>query len=126
MDVLVFRSGEAKWGIEISRVREILDTTIVIPLPELPVWMTGLMDHRGTLVPVVDFRILSGDEPMGRNATLVIAAGERDLAITVDGVESTESIDPSTLLPDPDRPWTVGVSGEIAILDPTTLLEVRQ
>ncbi len=123
MDILVFRAGDARWGVDVTRVSEILDTISVTPLPGLPEWMPGLMDHRGSLMPVIDFRLLSGSTPAGRDTTMVIAIDDRELALTVDGVDSTESVDPSSVEPDPDRPWTVGVAGDVTILDPETLLE---
>jgi purine-binding chemotaxis protein CheW len=126
MDLLVFRAGEARWGIDVTRVREILDVIAVTPLPGLPGWIRGILDLRGRLLPVLDFRLLSGVEPAGREATIVLAiAGEREFAVTVDGVETTESIDPSAVEPDPERTWTRGVAAGIAIIDPETLLEVN-
>lgn len=123
MEILVFRAGTARWGVEVARVTEILDAISVTPLPGLPDWMPGLLDHRGSLMPVVDFRLLSGGKPAGRDTTVVVRDDTRELAVTVDSVESTESIDPATVVPDPDHPWAIGVTGDLTILDPALLLE---
>ena len=126
MDILVFRAGDARWGIDVTRVREILDVIAVTPLPGLPGWIRGILDLLGRLMPVVDFRLLSGVQPAGREATIVLAIeGEREFAVTVDGVESTESIDPDAVEPDPRCKWARGVTSGISLIDPETLLEVR-
>jgi len=126
MEALLFRTGTSRWAVEVSRVHEILDDATVVELPELPLFLPGVIDHRGTLIPVVDFRALSGTSPAARGATIVVSGSEgHSLALVVDAVESTSELEPSSHDGEERRAWVVGQVGEISLIDPSALLEVR-
>lgn len=125
MEILVFCAGEEKWGLAVECVVEILDSVSITQLPGLPAWTPGLADHRGRLLPVVDIRLLCGVKPAGRETTMVVSTGDGEIALVVDGVETTESIDVSTVTFDESRPWTAGLAGDVTILDPGLVMEAR-
>jgi purine-binding chemotaxis protein CheW len=54
---LTFRLGEEKFAIDVSQVREILDVTTITKVPRAPEFMRGVINVRGSVVPVVDLRL---------------------------------------------------------------------
>ncbi len=57
---LAFRLGEESFAFEIERVREVLSYTKVTKVPNTPDYMSGVINLRGNVVPVVDLRLLFG------------------------------------------------------------------
>jgi len=57
---LTFFLGDETFSIEIGRVREVLDYTIVTNVPRMPGYMQGVINLRGGVVPVIDLRLKFG------------------------------------------------------------------
>ena len=53
---LTFRLGEEEYGVEILKVQEIKGYSTITPIPNTPAYLKGVMNLRGTIVPVVDLR----------------------------------------------------------------------
>ncbi|MDP2105911.1 MAG: chemotaxis protein CheW, partial [Desulfobulbaceae bacterium] len=49
---LTFRLGEEIFAIEIGKVREVLDFSAVTKVPQTPPFMRGVINLRGSVVPV--------------------------------------------------------------------------
>jgi purine-binding chemotaxis protein CheW len=91
--LLTFLIGQDEYGMSILRVREIAEYRPLTPVPTTPPWMRGVMNLRGTVVPVVDLAAKLGLEPtrVSRRTCLVIVELEADaeemvMAVMVDGV----------------------------------------
>ena len=70
---LTFTIGDEEYGIEILRVQEIKGYPAITPIPHAPPWIKGVMNLRGTVVPVVDLRIKFGTgDPTYDRFTVVI------------------------------------------------------
>jgi purine-binding chemotaxis protein CheW len=54
---LTFRLGQEVFGIDVAKVREVLDLTTITAIPRTPEFMRGVINLRGTVVPVVDLRL---------------------------------------------------------------------
>jgi purine-binding chemotaxis protein CheW len=54
--VVVFTVAGHEFGIRISAVREIISFSQVVALPEMPPWMVGITNVRGTMLPIFDLR----------------------------------------------------------------------
>jgi purine-binding chemotaxis protein CheW len=54
---LTFTLGEEVFAIEIAKVREVLEMTSITKVPRTPDFMRGVINLRGSVVPVVDLRI---------------------------------------------------------------------
>lgn len=54
---LTFKLGEEMFAIDVSQVREILDVTAITKVPRAPAFMRGVINVRGSVVPVVDLRM---------------------------------------------------------------------
>ncbi len=57
---LTFALGEELYAIDVADVREVLEMTPVTPIPRVPPYMRGVINVRGSVVPVVDLRIKFG------------------------------------------------------------------
>ena len=53
---LTFNLGEELFALDIAKVREVLDFTAVTKVPRTPDFMRGVINLRGSVVPVVDLR----------------------------------------------------------------------
>lgn len=62
MLLLTFRAAENLYAIDVARVVEVVPRINLRRLPHAPGFLAGLFDYRGTVVPVVDLRILLGSE----------------------------------------------------------------
>lgn len=60
IQVVVFGLGEEEFALPVGCVREILDHHAAFRVPHAPAWLLGLIDVRGTSVPVVDLRTRLG------------------------------------------------------------------
>lgn len=61
---LTFRLGEEEYGFDVARVREVLDVTTVTKVPQTPDYLRGVINLRGSVVPVVDLRLKFGMESL--------------------------------------------------------------
>jgi len=57
---LLFRLIDEEYGVEISRVREIVPFGAVTRVPQREPWVLGVMNLRGRVVPVVDLAVKFG------------------------------------------------------------------
>ena len=55
--------GEAEYGIDIMSVREIKGWTETTSIPYAPPWIRGVINLRGTIVPILDLRARFRQEP---------------------------------------------------------------
>ncbi len=56
VQLVTFRVGGEEFGLDVFAVHEILRYQAPTPMPRAPEFVEGVMDVRGTLVPVVDLR----------------------------------------------------------------------
>ena len=126
-EVLVFLLDEEEYGVDILTVQEIRGYEGVTPVPGVPVYVKGVMDLRGTIVPVVDLRVRFGRlEPRYDALTVVIIlqlAG-RTVGMVVDGVSDVVQLQDHEIKPAPELGSTLGVSflREVAVIDGRMLL----
>ncbi len=57
---LTFRLGEEVFAIDVKQVREVLDLTSITKVPRAPDFMRGVINLRGSVVPVVDLKMKFG------------------------------------------------------------------
>jgi purine-binding chemotaxis protein CheW len=57
---LTFKLGDEVFALDITKVREVLDFTTVTKVPRTPEFMRGVINLRGSVVPVVDLRLKFG------------------------------------------------------------------
>ena len=57
---LTLRLGDEVFALDISKVREVLDFTTVTKVPRTPAFLRGVINLRGSVVPVADLRLTFG------------------------------------------------------------------
>ena len=51
---LTFKLGEELFGVDVSKAREVLDFAAVTKVPQAPDYMLGVINLRGSVVPVIN------------------------------------------------------------------------
>lgn len=84
---LTMTLGEELFAIDIFSVREILDFTDITRIPQTPEFMRGVVNVRGSAVPVIDLKMKFGLGKVERtlNTRIVIVEIKRDEEIAVMG-----------------------------------------
>jgi len=111
---LTFTLGEVFFALDISSVREILDLQDITRIPGAPDYMRGVVNVRGTAVPVMDLRMKFG---LGRvektlNTRVVIVEIIKNEATSVvgamaDSVKEVLELEPEAIDPPPAMGATV-------------------
>lgn len=96
---LTFHLGREIYGIGILKVREIIGMLGITPVPQTPVFIKGVINLRGQVIPVVDLRLKFGMEDHGyteRTSIIVVVvqgqAGNIPIGIVVDSVSEVLQI----------------------------------
>lgn len=76
-ELLAFRSGGRRCAIDIGDVREIRSWSAPTPLPHAPPHLLGLVNLRGTVLPVTDLAVLLDAGPTASDPRNVIVVAER-------------------------------------------------
>jgi len=107
--VLTFELGNETYGVDILRVREIRGWTSVTRIPQAPPHILGVLNLRGSIVPVVDLRMrLALERAEYTKVTVIIvlsvnaAAGRREIGVVVDGVSDVVDVDAANVRQAPD------------------------
>jgi purine-binding chemotaxis protein CheW len=105
---LTFRLGEEIFGLDVGKVREILDMTTITKIPRTPEFLRGVINLRGNVVPVVDMRLKFGLPAVENTVdtcivvTEVALEGETTvLGALVDSVQEVFELEPGQIEPAP-------------------------
>ncbi|EIM63863.1 chemotaxis protein CheW [Desulfobacter postgatei] len=105
---LTFKLDNEIYAMDITTVREVLDITQITKVPQMPDFMCGVINLRGSVVPVVDLRLKFGLEKAAsvREACIVIIEivlddEETVLGILVDSVQEVITLEPEQIDPPP-------------------------
>jgi purine-binding chemotaxis protein CheW len=102
---LTFRLGQEVYGVEILKVQEIKGYTPVTPVPNTPAYLKGVMNLRGTIVPVVDLRAkfgMSEAEYSQFTVIIVLTVGAKVVGLIVDAVSDVLNIPRGDIQATPD------------------------
>jgi purine-binding chemotaxis protein CheW len=105
---LTFTLDEEVFALDIGKVREVLDYSTVTRVPRTPEFMCGVINLRGTVVPVVDMRLRFGMSATvkGVNTCIIIVEVKVDEETTVlgalaDSVQEVLDFEPEQIEPAP-------------------------
>ncbi len=111
---IVFRLDDERYSMDLRFVKAIEDNYVIIPVPNGPDDIRGIISLRGDVIPVYSLRSKFGkDEFRGDGKLLVAYVCNTMIGFEVDVVEGIETIEDSDVLPVP----TVVVSEETAYID---------
>lgn len=130
--VLTFVLGEETYGVDILRVQEIRGWSAVTKIPNSPAHVLGVLNLRGSIVPIVDLRKRFNLAHVEYTAVTVIIvltvrseAGRRDFGVVVDGVSDVVDVDTAAVKPTPDlgaRAATDHIRGLVSIAERMVVL----
>ncbi len=108
---LTFMLDGEEYGVDILRVQEIKGWDSVTPIPNTPEYIKGVINLRGTIIPIFDLRERFDLEPVPYGPTTVVIVlkvknpdddGSRTMGIVVDAVSEVYNIEKEDLKASPD------------------------
>ena len=107
---LTFLVGEVAYGIEISYVMEIISVQEITLVPHTHAYVKGIINLRGTVVPVIDMGMRFGRGEIvytEKTCIIVLSMDDMSVGILVDGVQDVVDIDDDSIQ---EPPKTTGNS----------------
>jgi len=105
-EYLVFTLDHQEYGIDILKVQEIrgYDSQHVTRIANVPPFIKGVCNLRGTIVPIIDMRIkfdLQNVEYNHQTVVIILNLATRVVGIVVDGVSDVLGLQPEQVSPAP-------------------------
>jgi len=103
-ELITFQVEGQVFALDIMAIREIRAWTPSTRLPRVPHYVAGVVNLRGTVLPVIDLAARLGWPPVEatpRHAIIVTQTGARQTGLIVESVSDIVTIDLATLQPPP-------------------------
>lgn len=113
VELLAFTMSEQFFAVDIMMVREIRGWTHPTPLPHAPECMMGVINLRGTVLPIIDLSQRLGNGPTdanARNVIIVVEVGSHLAGLLVDAVSDILTLNTSSFQPPPEMPGQSGTA----------------
>jgi len=123
-ELLSFRVGEQEYSDDIMSVREIRGWTKATPLPHSAQHIRGVINLRGTVLPIIDLACrlgIAATETTERNVIIVVQIEDQTVGLLVDAVSDILSVPISELQPPPD----LEADGDQSCVNALTIIEGR-
>lgn len=104
-EYLTFRLDQEEYGIDILKVQEIRGYEPPTRVANAPAFVKGVVNLRGTIVPIVDMRLkfnCSKAEYNSFTVVIILNLGSRIVGIVVDSVSDVMKLPPESLKAAPD------------------------
>ena len=104
-EYLTFRLDREEYGIDILKVQEIRGYEPPTRIANAPGFIKGVVNLRGTIVPIVDMRLKFNCAKAEYNAftvVIILNLGHRIVGIVVDSVSDVMALPPESLKAAPD------------------------
>lgn len=101
---LTFWSNDQLFGISIGQVQQIIGVQEITPVPEYPPYAKGIINLRGSIIPVIDVRLrFHRQETQYNERTCIIITDIEEILVgfIVDGVDEVASISREDISPPP-------------------------
>lgn len=105
IELLSFRVGGQDYSVDIMSVREIRGSAKATSLPHAPAFVKGVINLRGTVLPIIDLAARLGIETSQdaeRNVIIVVDLGSRTAGLMVDAVSDILAIPSEEMQPPPE------------------------
>lgn len=103
--LITFQIGEQYLGVDIMAIREIRAWSPTTLLPKVPPHVRGVVNLRGTVLPVIDLSARLGwglAEPTQRHVIIVVRIADQLQGLIVDAVNDIVSINGEDIQPPPN------------------------
>jgi purine-binding chemotaxis protein CheW len=113
MQLVSFRLAQEEYGIEITKVQEIILMGEITRVPQTPDYIKGLINLRNTVIPIVDLRLRFGlvqENVTDETRIMVVNVCGKTLGIIVDAVSEVLRISHEQIAPPP--PTVAGLGHE--------------
>ena len=110
---LTFNLAEEFYGVDILKVQEIKGYTNVTKIPNTPDYLKGVLNLRGTIVPIVDLQMKFGmgvTEPTSFTVVVVVNVRNRVMGFLVDAVSDVLDLNAKDIQPPPEMGNTVDIT----------------
>ena len=100
-----FRLADQEYAFRIEQIQEIVIPDRVTRIPQVPDYVEGVSNLRGTIIPIIKLRRLfdlDAKEKDDETRTIVVNVGERTIGCTVDSVTQVMRIAPEQIQPAPE------------------------
>lgn len=118
IQVACFRLGDDLYAIDIMRIKEIIRPLKLTALPKFPPFVEGIVNLRGTVIPVVDLRkrfdLPDAEESINTRLLIVSLAG-RPVGLVVDEVTEVVTVAVKDIKPPPDMGGGIGAEYLIGV-----------
>ena len=104
-EFFIFRLGAEEYGIEILKVQEIRGWEVPTAIAGTPEFIKGVINLRGTIVPIVDLRLKFGLEKANYDeftVVIILSVARRVVGIVVDAVSDVVTLAPEQIRPAPE------------------------
>jgi len=111
MQLVSFRLSDEVYGIEITKIREIILVGEITRVPETPHYIKGLINLRSSVIPVIDLRArfsLPESELTQDSRIMVLHVGQRTIGIVVDSVNEVLRVGMDQISPAPPTVASLG------------------
>ena len=110
---VAFKIEDQTYAFRIEQIQEIVILTQVTKTPQVPDYVEGVANLRGSIIPIVNLRRLFGLEPKPTDFdthTIVVNVGKRTIGCTVDNVTQVVRISRDAIHAAPDTVTGLGAS----------------
>jgi purine-binding chemotaxis protein CheW len=111
LQIVSFRLGGEEYGVEITRVKEIILLGEITRVPQTPAYIRGLINLRNNVIPVVDLRLRFGmpdQAPSEETRIMIVHVAGRTLGLIVDAVNEVLRVERDRIAPPPPAVVSLG------------------
>lgn len=112
---LTFDLGAEEYGVGIAGVTEIVGMQRIMPIPDMPAYVKGVINLRGKVIPLMDIRLRFGMPERAyddRTVIIVMEVEDAPVGLIVDGVREVREIPADQI----DRHARVGRSATRSVI----------
>ena len=122
---LTFSSNGLNIGVSTNYVIEIITNHMITMLPLVPDYVTGIINLRGQIIPIIDIRLRMGNPSIDNTSStciIVLNINSVQIGIIVDAVQQVMDIDQSQISPVPVENQQKLINGMVSSSDRSVIL----